>query len=628
MTLLAAAVTAGSVLGLTAAAAVRWLNGGDFLLFPPAHTKPQQQRHEKTTRTTRTQQQREQREERSAATMNSPFFSSENDQLQQQYSTTVDDTSTDEAAAAAASHHLAESHSETLQTLQDTVRIQSEQQDQLLRRLEDVLDRDQQRQRTDATMDLLKANNNKKATARVTELDTPHDTLRGIRDVLTTALLRRQDDNDDEARGDEEERLAVTLDKLDAVLDQIKSDGYIIRTTTSQTNDSTPDDHPVSTKETAATTNIFSGSTPTTPTTATTTPSANLGGDNDHQPLAEAILRLVRDNAEAARRTGSQLLYLYTVNVASHPRVPRYRKIFTSNESFQKHVAGLRGASELLEAVGFVPVFGDDGGGEAKSSSSSSGDPTTATAAAYWEWLPPSIHNKQQEKDEPKPSPQNAWLGDSEAFYLQRLKMAAAALGILKSPSSCGSVDMEALAQSTGLGELLWATGEPTTNSSSGDGTTTIVNDNSIVSTPYRSEIRTETLPRQGEDDVDDEDAGVNCTPTVSGRRNHHHPSSGGFGTPDTGSIMSPPPTKKHLSLSSDFPSLVDPLVMDSSSAPERSFLSPPSPCLNVLEEQGESYETTPSRGSNSPEGTPGSSSLIADHTADTSSSSEAAMWK
>ena len=57
----------------------------------------------------------------------------------------------------------------------------------------------------------------------------------------------------------------------------------------------------------------------------------------------------------ASLRAGAQLLYLYVINLSSHPHVPRYQKIFTTNTSFQK-VQELQGGKELLLAVGFEQV--------------------------------------------------------------------------------------------------------------------------------------------------------------------------------------------------------------------------------------------------------------------------------
>ena len=50
---------------------------------------------------------------------------------------------------------------------------------------------------------------------------------------------------------------------------------------------------------------------------------------------------------------GQVLKFCIFINLSSHPHVPRYRKIFTSNENFQK-VSSLKGGKELLLAIGFV----------------------------------------------------------------------------------------------------------------------------------------------------------------------------------------------------------------------------------------------------------------------------------
>jgi hypothetical protein len=49
---------------------------------------------------------------------------------------------------------------------------------------------------------------------------------------------------------------------------------------------------------------------------------------------------------------GAQMLYMFVINLSSHPHVPRYRKIFTTNDSFQT-VNQLKGGKDLLIAVGF-----------------------------------------------------------------------------------------------------------------------------------------------------------------------------------------------------------------------------------------------------------------------------------
>ena len=48
------------------------------------------------------------------------------------------------------------------------------------------------------------------------------------------------------------------------------------------------------------------------------------------------------------------MLYLYCKNLSKNPTVPRYRKIYTNNNSFKKKVGNLVGAKEFLSALGFV----------------------------------------------------------------------------------------------------------------------------------------------------------------------------------------------------------------------------------------------------------------------------------
>ena len=318
---------------------------------------------------------------------------------------------------------------------------------------------------------------------------------------------------------------------------------------------------------------------------STTLVIADNNNSNEHQPLANAIWALANDNEIHAVRTGAQLLYLYCVNVSSHPRVPRYRKIFTSNESFQSNVAPLKGAQALLEAVGFVQM------------DNVSGKP----AADYWEWLPPSIHQNSCGDDDDNadngstlnqfaPSPKHAWLGDSEEFYLQRLKMAAAALSLIKSPTF-GKDCQHELWEIFGL--------QP---SSLGAYAADVAPSN------YHSvsveELSVTTPDRSGISFLDDDMHGdMNFTPTING----HHSSGASFQTPDAGAVLSPPTTKKQLSLSSDFPSLDNPLL-------EHDILSPPK--LNVLHE-GDSCEAS-------------ELSLVGVGTnpAATGNSAETAMWK
>lgn len=79
---------------------------------------------------------------------------------------------------------------------------------------------------------------------------------------------------------------------------------------------------------------------------------ANSSKESGTHAVARALRKLVLKNDLVPLRVGSQLLYLYTINLSSHPNIPRYRKIFTTNESFQK-VDNLNGGRDILHAVGF-----------------------------------------------------------------------------------------------------------------------------------------------------------------------------------------------------------------------------------------------------------------------------------
>mmetsp|Transcript_11918 Transcript_11918/g.28255 ORF Transcript_11918/g.28255 Transcript_11918/m.28255 type:complete len:667 (+) Transcript_11918:80-2080(+) len=69
--------------------------------------------------------------------------------------------------------------------------------------------------------------------------------------------------------------------------------------------------------------------------------------------LKDCILKIVQKNSTVIMKSGSQLLYLYLTNLSGKSNNRRYRKIFTSNESFQK-VENMNGGKDLLVAVGFV----------------------------------------------------------------------------------------------------------------------------------------------------------------------------------------------------------------------------------------------------------------------------------
>jgi hypothetical protein len=90
------------------------------------------------------------------------------------------------------------------------------------------------------------------------------------------------------------------------------------------------------------------------------TPAANekSGESSDVNPsskdLEEALESLSQNNENEALKSGAQMLYLYCKNLSKNPSVPLYRKIYTNNNSFKSKVGNLVGAKEFLSALGFV----------------------------------------------------------------------------------------------------------------------------------------------------------------------------------------------------------------------------------------------------------------------------------
>mmetsp|Transcript_9753 Transcript_9753/g.19751 ORF Transcript_9753/g.19751 Transcript_9753/m.19751 type:complete len:630 (-) Transcript_9753:31-1920(-) len=76
--------------------------------------------------------------------------------------------------------------------------------------------------------------------------------------------------------------------------------------------------------------------------------------DQNSKDLEEALKILSQKNESEELKIGAQMLYLYCKNLSKNPTVPRYRKIYTNNNSFKKKVGNLVGAKEFLSALGFV----------------------------------------------------------------------------------------------------------------------------------------------------------------------------------------------------------------------------------------------------------------------------------
>ena len=87
-------------------------------------------------------------------------------------------------------------------------------------------------------------------------------------------------------------------------------------------------------------------------------PMENGGDKGEDDAVQLAIQKLLGENQDIPIESflsGIQMLHLYMLNLSNHSHVPKYRKIYTSNDRYQKTVKPLSGAEDLFRAVGFEP---------------------------------------------------------------------------------------------------------------------------------------------------------------------------------------------------------------------------------------------------------------------------------
>lgn len=275
-------LTIGGALGLTTAAAVRWLNGGDFCLLPPAT------RQGDTNEVTRILEQ------------------------SRNIETCVEEE--EEETAIEDEEFMVPPVNQDNNGMQEAIRIletHCSQQERILQQFSNFATK----QVTDQSMNLLRNSgmSREAVTKQLTEIKAELTTIAGvISQSETTANGKLW-----------EQRLDESLLQLGECMKQLQQD------TTG----------PLSSDALGPIESLVVGKQETSPGKALS--------------LREAIRTLAEENESSQLREGAQLLYLYVINLSSHPHVPRYRKIFTSNESFQK-VEQLVGGKELLLALGFV----------------------------------------------------------------------------------------------------------------------------------------------------------------------------------------------------------------------------------------------------------------------------------
>ena len=326
-------VGVGGLIGWTAAAAYRWLNGGEFAMFPPppSHSTSLERQY--------------------------PSYQNNLETATRNYATnqhtTPNQSHTDDTL-------LHDSLTEQVQRLLQALQKQSTENHEMIKRWT----QQQDAQQTNASMQRLRTPDMPSLSSSSASFSTAvYTKLAEVQAELSSLRRDVRQHMDETVQQQWDKRLTDALDNVQESLTRL-----LAPPATPRRQELARDEHDDSVMDHHKTSSI--------------------PDDKDRvDSFVAALKQLILENDLPTLRVGAQLLYLYVVNLASHPTIPRYRKIFTSNESFQR-VNKLNGGRALLKAVGFRPVDNS------------------------LEWHP----------------------GDEEETYLQLLSEASTVLGILKSP--------------------------------------------------------------------------------------------------------------------------------------------------------------------------------------------------
>jgi hypothetical protein len=468
-------IAVGGFLGLTGAAAIRWLNGGEFDLLPPPKQHEQQREqsggekisiissNNNSTLLDRQQvEEEEEEEEDNDGNNNDKKFHWNNNGDDGDYDGSTDEYSDGEEVDDDIERCLLD----RMDTLLKSIDSNSTLQERLIHKLANTSTI------TDHSMNLLKKNNdNSTERQQQKEITATLNTsllvseLTEIKDGFTKLMNRENNiinetttnndssngndtnndstnnDNDGELQHNWKEGSSELLIKLDSCIQKIitieeeeekrqpSAESIIIATTADDLSTTTAAiaATPTAISKTLRQDDITISSAPSTPasstskqtvdssTPTTTAINTNANTTTTTKPLLslkDCIIQIAEKNNDNKIKIGSQLLYLFLTNLSSKPDNQRYRKIYTSNESFQK-VENMIGGKDLLQVVGFE--FEDD-------------DDNNSNKGIL-EWIP----TKSTEK---------------EMLSLILVKEAIAALGVLKSSASLPSSQLIQLASS------------------------------------------------------------------------------------------------------------------------------------------------------------------------------------
>ena len=431
----------GGVLGVTGAAAVRWLNGGSFELFPSSSTATMNTLCEKLSVEPQIQ------EPENVKQIMEQNIDCENDEYgEEDESHSSDYSNSDE------DFDIAECLLQRMDTLLSSVDSNSELQEKLIHKLANTSTI------TDDSMNLLKQNIDSSSRPKSSTIGTSdsnalvlkqfeevRDDLTGLYESMTTNSNFKNDPSEDSGQDWRNEwskilkKFDMCIQKLEKpvgsfVLDTIAADSKSISTSGSTVTES---------QDRLDTQSLLAAlSTPTAGDKKQTIESPSSAKTSIQLSLKDCISKVVENNNAASVKVGSQLLYLYLANLSGKPNNQRYRKIYTSNESFKK-VENLIGGKDLLRAVGFCDE----------------------RDKSVLEWVPSRSTDK-------------------EIKALVLVKEAAAALGVLKKTDNVPTSDLLQLALSE-LSSLSSSCNEADSN------------DGDIPQTPSGSSLLSPPMPKK-----------------------------------------------------------------------------------------------------------------------------------
>jgi len=401
-------LTVGGALGVTGAAAVRWLNGGRFELFPST-TRNSDVANKKTLAEEPIQQEpnNQKQDTNGQNSKDGRQWNADRDNLgnEEEYEEEDDDYNDGEYSdiEEEEEYDLEECLLERMDALLSSIDSNSVLQEKLIHKLANTSTI------TDESMSLLKQNKSGTKASNTNETAVKNNKtlaeLKDVKDSLTSLYnSMKSADSDNGKKEDLQNEWSTLLNKFDNCIQALEEP-----LDSSVADSEAGDTKSTSTSETTQTENPGKQDSIQLLPPAPATPAAgNESGISSSDmtatlmplSLSDCIVKLVEKNNPLTLKSGSQLLYLYLANLSGKPDNRRYRKIFTSNESFKK-VETMIGGKELLCVVGFVEDS-DKG---------------------VLEWVPTGST-------------------DEEISALILVKEAAAALGVLKKPNNAPSSDL------------------------------------------------------------------------------------------------------------------------------------------------------------------------------------------